>query len=160
MNIMNIFKIDYNIETLSIEIYLSGCSGEDGIHCVGCHNPQTWDFDEGEYWKTILPYILKLITDHDCMVDNIMIMGGEPMDNNIEELISFITLLKLNITTNKNIWVFTRKKLENIDQRILKIINYIKCGQYDVNQLSDDNVHTKYKIKLASRNQYIVHLNE
>ena len=45
---MNIISTQYTLKYKSLEIVVSGCLGDNGKHCVGCHSPETWRFDIGE----------------------------------------------------------------------------------------------------------------
>jgi hypothetical protein len=84
------------------------------------------------------------------MIDNIMIFGGEPLDNSIYEMVKFLSDLK---TLNKKIWLFTRYELDNIKTTIICLCDYIKTGAYIEDKLVDN--HEMFGIKLASSNQQI-----
>lgn len=146
---MNILNIDYTFKYKSLDIYFSGCKGKNGIHCKGCHNPSSWDFNKGEYYKDKYSK-LESYFENNILIENIMFFGGEPMDQDINELIDFLKYLK---KFEKKIWIFTRYDYESIPNDILDYIDYIKCGDYQENNLSDDNI--QYNIKLASKNQKI-----
>ena len=45
---MNIIQTQYTLKRKSLEIYKSGCRGP---HCKGCHNPETWEFNQGIPWR-------------------------------------------------------------------------------------------------------------
>ena len=146
---MNIVSTQYTLSTKSIEIYLSGCSGEP--KCKGCHNPELWDFNIGENWKDKISDILTKCEEFSNVVNNIMIFGGEPLDNDRQELIDL--LFTLNNDTILDVWLFTRYELDKISEDIKHLCNYIKCGRYDEKLLTDDNI--QYGIKLATSNQKI-----
>lgn len=48
---MRIAKIDeceiVNGNNVGVSLYIQGCP----IHCPGCFNPETWDFDGGTLWS-------------------------------------------------------------------------------------------------------------
>jgi anaerobic ribonucleoside-triphosphate reductase activating protein len=146
---MNIVSTQYTLSTKSMEIYLAGCSGQP--KCKGCHNPELWNFNIGDDWRDKIKEIVDKCKDFKDMVDNIMIFGGEPMDNDVNELSDF--LIELNIETNLNIWLFTRYELSNIPIKVSCLCNYIKCGKYKEELITDNNV--QYGIKLATSNQNI-----
>lgn len=146
---MNIIATQYTLSTKSLEIYLAGCNGQP--KCKGCHNPELWDFNIGDDWKDKINDILKKCKDFDGMIDNIMIFGGEPMDNDVSELSDF--LIELNIETTLDVWLFTRYELSEVPIEVSALCNYIKCGRYEEDLLCDDNI--QYGIKLASSNQKI-----
>ncbi|MDD4804887.1 MAG: 4Fe-4S cluster-binding domain-containing protein [Candidatus Pacebacteria bacterium] len=146
---MNILTTQYTLQTKSLDIYIAGCSGSP--HCKNCHNPESWDFSLGEpydgvYWNKLS---IKL-QEFDTIIDNIMIFGGEPLDNNLDELYQLLLDLSL---TDKKIWLFTRYDLPNMPDFVKRYCNYIKCGRYIEELKSDDNV--QYGIKLATSNQKI-----
>ena len=146
MNILcNLFTLKYK----SLDIYVSGCNGKP--HCTSCHNPESWDFNNGTLYNDKYFNVIKnKIEEFDKLIDNIMIFGGEPLDQNKEELIKFLYDLK---STNKIIWLFTRYEIEEIPIEIKKICNYIKTGRYIPELKTDNNI--QYGIKLATSNQKI-----
>jgi len=154
---MNIVKIDYTLKHKSLDIYFSGCKGVDGKHCKNCHNPQSWDFNQGKNYKEYYDYIRKQVLDNDNLIDNIMLFGGEPMDQPYHELIDFLEFL---YNSGKKIWMFTRLseyEMWLIDTKITNFLHYIKCGCYDEKLIVNDNI--QQGIKLATSNQNIYKLN-
>lgn len=146
---MNIIYTDFTLTHSSLDIYLSGCSGNP--HCSGCHNPETWDFDQGtEYNEKYFSYIKNKVKDFDLLIENIMIFGGEPNDNNHDELLYMLMDLK---SLGKKIWLFTRYEINEIPEFEYTLCDYIKTGRYNSHLLVDDNI--QYGIKLASSNQKI-----
>jgi len=143
---MNIVSTQFNLNNKTLEIYLSGCYGD----CYGCHNPELKDFDMGNYYQNELPDIIKKIKEFDSLIDNIWILGGEPLDNNILELLD---LLNIIYKTNKIIWLWTRYEIEEIPEDIIEYCNYIKTGEYVPELSVDDNI--QYGIKLFTSNQRI-----
>ena len=155
---MNILATQYSLANRAYEIYVAGCKGNP--HCKGCHNPESWDFTNGELCTEQFAYdICCKIYKFDDLVDKIFIFGGEPLDQDLDELYLLTSYLKYKL--DKEIWVFTRydsdEVLDKLDWR-LNVIDYVKCGGYDCNKLTDDNI--QYGIKLASSNQYIVNVKE
>lgn len=146
---MNIISTQYTLSTKSLEIYLAGCNGQP--KCKGCHNPELWDFNIGEDWKTKMYDIIVKCDEFSNIIEKVMIFGGEPLDNDEKEIIDL--LITLNNNTTLDIWLFTRYELADIQEDIKHLCNYIKCGRYDEELLSDDNI--QYGIKLASSNQRI-----
>lgn len=145
---MKIAGTEYNLNHRALEIYISGCKGP---YCAGCHNTDLWDFNLG--WD-FLEYAEELYDSATReMVDSIWILGGEPQDQNLDELNG---LLKMCRSTKKQIVLFTRftKLLSGVDERN---IDYIKYGPYDY--LGEPYVESILGVKLASRNQYIKKVN-
>lgn len=144
---MNILATQYTLDTKSFEIYLSGCKGNP--HCKGCHNPLSWDFNNGElYDDNYKIKIEKKIKEFKFLIDNIMVFGGEPLDQNHKELEKLLEdLYEYNIP----IWIFTRYEINEIPDFVIKYCDYIKCGRY-IPELSCDN-NIQYGVKLATSNQ-------
>lgn len=144
---MNILGTQFSLTTNSLEIYLAGCTGP---HCTNCHNPASWTFFSGAPWRDKLDGITWKIAEFPDLIDNIMILGGEPLDQSEAELAEFLFCLQ---GRGVQVWLFTRRSLPEVPQGILKLCDYVKCGRYDETQLTDDNI--QYGIKLASSNQHI-----
>jgi len=146
---MNIISTQYTLEHNSLDIYISGCRGNP--HCSGCHNPESWDFNQGHiYNRGYFNYIKEKVRDFDLLIKNIMIFGGEPNDNNHDELLHMLTDLK---SLNKKIWLFTRYEINEVPEFEYTLCDYIKTGKYDAELIVDNNI--QYGIKLASSNQKI-----
>lgn len=146
---MNILATQYTLQTKSFEIYVAGCNGNP--HCKGCHNPESWDFNNGEPMSNHFIYnCSKKIKEFNSLIDNIMIFGGEPLDQDYKELEN---LLMWCYTQNKKIWLFTRYSLNEVPQFVKDWCSYIKCGEYIQELTVYDNI--QYGIKLATSNQKI-----
>lgn len=144
---MNIVTTQFTLSTSSLEIYISGCSLP---HCEGCSNPELWEFGSDNNYLEKFEEIKKKTEEFDNLINNIILVGGCPLDQNLKELMGF--LKKLN-TLNKKIFLFTRYDLGEVPYRIRRLCDYIKCGKYIPSLTVDDNVI--YKIKLATSNQKI-----
>jgi anaerobic ribonucleoside-triphosphate reductase activating protein len=147
---MNILGIQYTLKHKSLDIYLAGCCGSP--HCEGCHNPESWDFNNGEQYNKQYfdKKIRQKISDFNNLIDNIMIFGGEPNDQIEGDLHSLLTDLKV---LNKHIWVFTRYDIKEVPTFELELCDYIKTGRYIPKLTTEDNI--QYGIKLATSNQKI-----
>ena len=90
-------------------IWCSGCSHQ----CVGCHNPESWDWDNGhkltdEMLDTILDQ-LELPYIH-----GVTFSGGDPLyDKNIEQVYRLCKIIKEN-HPDKTVWLYTGYKFEEI----------------------------------------------
>lgn len=146
---MNILGTQYTLKHKAFEIYVAGCNGSP--HCKGCHNPESWDFNRGEVLNNnYLTYMKNKIKSFDEMIDNIMIFGGEPLDQNMIELVNLLDWLH---QFGKNIWIFTRYNLNEIPLIIKEHCDYLKCGRYEPEKCTDSNI--QYGITLATSNQNI-----
>jgi anaerobic ribonucleoside-triphosphate reductase activating protein len=145
---VNILATQYTLQYKSLDIYVAGCSANP--HCTQCHNPESWDFNNGTtYDKKYFKLIKNKVNSFDSLIDNIMIMGGEPLDQDIADLIK---ILKDISQLNKTIWLFTRYNLSDVPDKIKNMCDYIKCGRYLPDQKCCKLV---YGIELSSYNQTI-----
>lgn len=149
---MNIASTQYSLKDKSFEIYISGCKEHP---CKGCHNPLLWNEDYGELLTQKYIDKMKLkVKKFNNLIKKISIYGGEPLEKPIEEV---IWLLKELEQTNKEIWLFTRFEIDEIQNKIKKYCNYIKTGKYDETFKTESNI--QFGIKLASSNQKIYKLH-
>lgn len=144
---MNIISTQYTLKYKSLEIVVSGCSGN---HCSGCHSPETWDFNIGTHYEQLIPKILKKIDESKDLIDWIWVYGGEPLDNNLEELKDLLYEVK---SKKKPIMLFTRYSIDEVPNDVKELCDYIKCGAYKKELTVDDNI--QYGVKLATSNQKI-----
>ena len=147
---MNVLATQFTLELKSLDIYLAGCNGNP--HCEGCHNPESWEFNQGtkydkEYFTTV---IKQKIEEFDSLIDNIMIFGGEPNDQDLEEVLSLLLHLE---TLGKKIWMFTRYEIDAEPPFEKVLCDYIKTGPYIPALRTDNNIC--YGVKLATSNQKI-----
>lgn len=82
-------------------VYLSGCEH----HCQGCHNPQSWDFGNGE--SVSLGEILDIIEEEDF---DVTFSGGDPLYHPLE--VSF--LCDQIHVMGHNVWLYTGFTWEEI----------------------------------------------
>ena len=97
-------------------IYCAGCLH----HCKGCHNPQSWAMDGGE-WMEIAD-IMKVIKA-DSM-SNVTFSGGDPF----YQVEGFTALAKrIKEETSKTIWCWTGFTIEEIraDERLAQLLPWI-----------------------------------
>lgn len=110
---MKYIKITYddmlNGDGIRAVIWVSGCTHK----CEGCHNPETWDFNEGldftdEERLQIFNYL------QNDYVAGITFSGGDPLNkNNAPDVISLCKFLKTALP-DKNIWVYTGYTYEDL----------------------------------------------
>ena len=86
------------------------------------------------------------------IIKNIMIFGGEPLDNDHEDLKAMLSDIKTNLP-NVPLWLFTRYDINDVPDFVKEYCDYIKCGRYFPEQKTEDNI--QYNIKLATSNQKI-----
>lgn len=150
---MNIITTDYALETMSYDIFFSGCRM--GKHCEGCHNSEAWSFDVGTEWTLHKEKIEQDISDFSTIIRRIFILGGEPLDQEQSEFMQFISWAG---RLGKELWLFTRYDISEVPEAIKEKVTYIKCGAYKPELTVNNNIH--YGVKLATSNQYIVKVDK
>ena len=128
---------------LRTSIYCAGCQN----HCLGCHNPQSWDENGGE--PISVEVLFKNIVDADM---NVTFTGGDPMLHP-EGFIELAQMIKNN--TNKNIWCYTGYKFEDLIQhpirrKLVELCDVIVDGPY-IESERDLSLHFR-----GSRNQRVI----
>lgn len=92
-------------------IYCAGCRHA----CPGCHNPETWAFDQGRE-MTVAEIMRVIVSDPYA---NVTFSGGDPM----YQAAGFAELARaIHQQTNKDIWCYTGFTFESLihqDQREL-----------------------------------------
>jgi anaerobic ribonucleoside-triphosphate reductase activating protein len=97
-------------------IYCAGCRHA----CKGCHNPQSWDFNAGE-WRSV-DELLELIKSDP--MSNVSFSGGDPF----YQIDAFTELSRrIKEETDKTIWCWTGFVYEEIlaDPHLSQILPYI-----------------------------------
>ena len=125
-------------------IYCAGCKH----HCKGCHNPQSWDFNNGKMMST--RQIMDIIKQDPFA--NVTFSGGDPMfqPEGFTELAEAIRM-----ETNKTIWCWTGYKFEMLlrmpkQRRLLELIDVLVDGPFIEAQKDPDLLFR------GSRNQRLI----
>ena len=124
---------------------------------MGCHNPETWDYDQGK--KTIWNELKVALEDPHMF--GVTFSGGDPLaqdDASLEELNALIDKVRENFP-KKDIWLFTGDLYEEAIEHPIKAEILAKC---------DVVVDGPFKITLkdlslpfrGSSNQRIILVNE
>lgn len=127
---MRYLKIDTcdlnNGDGARITLWVSGC----GFRCYGCHNKESWDFNNGElYTNETEQYIIELLKSP--FINGLSILGGEPLAHqNYNTIISLCERVKNIFKKEKDIWLWTGFKIEALNQKEIKV-DYLIDGQYD-----------------------------
>ena len=125
-------------------VYSSGCPH----HCPGCHNPQSWDIDNGH--PVEIEEILKVILD-DPFAD-VTFSGGDPMF----QPHGFTELAKaIKQQSTKNIWCYTGFLFEELlkhpaQKALLEQIDVLVDGRF-IEALKDEGLRFR-----GSSNQRII----
>lgn len=143
---MNIASTQYSLAYRALEIYLSGCDGA----CAGCHNPELWDFNQGTDYTKWYPSLASKLTTFPKLIQNIWILGGEPLLQDHGELETFLRWLQ---PFDIPITLWTRFQLEDVPLPIQICVSYIKTGSYRSDLACPG--YEMYGIPLVSTNQRI-----
>lgn len=118
-------------EGVSCVLFISGCKH----NCIGCHSPQTHDFNYGiEITDELIDKINEQI-DKRPFLNALVLSGGDPMYSAKELL--FI-LDKIHIPNN-NLWCYTGFVIEEIQSdfymnKLLQRCSYLVDGLFDINK--------------------------
>ena len=149
MNYAKINKTDIaNGEGVRVSLFVSGCRN----HCIGCHNPEAWDFGYGKPFTTETE---KGIIDalRPAWIQGISILGGEPCEEENERvLIPFLKRVKREMP-EKDIWLFSGYTYEMLqNDEILRYVDILVDGPF---LLEQRDISLLFR---GSRNQRIIRL--
>ena len=112
MRIADLIKNDtVNGEGICVSLWVQGCPH----HCKGCHNPEQWDFNGGEYKNNdiLLEEIYDAISANGIQ-RNFSILGGEPLaPQNINDTYYILWKVKQRYPSIKT-FVWTGYTLEQL----------------------------------------------
>ena len=116
MNYSQIRKMDIsNGEGVGVALFVQGCP----IHCKGCFNESTWDFNGGNTFTTDTIDKIIDLCDKDY-ISRLSILGGEPFaENNLNagNVFCLVKAFREKFGNSKKIWVysgFTYEELCNL----------------------------------------------
>ena len=153
---MNYHKIEkYSIANgigIRCVLWTSGCS----LHCKGCHNPSTWDFNSGQPFNEEAKQEL-FDALNKSYIQGVTISGGNPLEHPYQ-----IFILAKEIKEkfpSKDIWLYSGYTYEQICQsrekfKVLHYIDVLVDGPY---------VEEQRDITLpfcGSKNQRIINVKE
>jgi anaerobic ribonucleoside-triphosphate reductase activating protein len=145
---MRIAGTQFNVESSTLEIYFSGCT----IRCPNCHNKELQDFKVGVHYLEYMPRLTYQLSRP--FVDNIALMGGEPLEQGRLNLETFTQRLRWFDKYNKrSLWLYTGFEFDAVPEWAKRSFDFIKCGAYDENLKSDNYI--SHGIQLASTNQRV-----
>ena len=136
-------------EGVRVVLFVSGCPH----HCLGCHNPESWNFNAGkEFTFSTLSKLYELLSRD--YIDGLTISGGEPLaPQNIEVVLEICKNIK-NKFPNKNIWIYTGYTVdEELKAKLKPYVNVVVDGEF-IQSLRDITLPFR-----GSSNQNIIKLN-
>ena len=104
-------------EGIRVTLFVSGCSHR----CKGCHNPQSWNPENGkEFTEEVKEKLFKLIDRP--YIDGLTLSGGDPLFcDNIKDIRQLCAEFKQRFH-NKTIWLYTGYTLDQI-----KALDFLQC---------------------------------
>lgn len=121
-----------NGKGVRITLWLPGCTHK----CPGCHNAWTADYNQGkdfdaEAYNKLVSYLNK---DY---VDGLTISGGDPLDQTdevLKSLYELIVLLKANVKSTFNVWIYSGYYKEDLNRewqkKVLEVCDVLVDGPY------------------------------
>lgn len=129
-----------NGKGIGASIFFQGCTH----HCKSCFNASTWDFNGGKEWtKEVEDEFIKICQRE--YIDHVSLLGGEALDQPIDELITLLNRIKTEV--NKPIWLwsgYTFIYIENSPSHprfsdVLDYVDYVIDGEF-IDELKDLNL--------------------
>lgn len=117
-------------EGVRVTLFVAGCSH----HCKGCHNPQSWNPENGkEFTEETEEKLFKLIDKP--YIDGLTLSGGDPLFCSNLATVEKICIDFKKRFPNKTIWLYTGYKIEEINTlRFLPYIDVIVDGKFELDK--------------------------
>lgn len=121
-------------------------------HCEGCHNPQTWDYENGK--DISCDEVFNLLTQ--SALTDVTFSGGEPFCQ--PEALTYLAE-RIKNETKKDIWVYSGYTFEEIIEDDKKRTLLEKCdvlvdGKFEIN---NRDLNMRFK---GSHNQRIIDIKK
>lgn len=129
-----------NGDGLRVILWVSGCDH----HCKNCHNPITWNHNDGKEFTEEDYAEIKTELSH-SYISGITLSGGDPLFiNNRESILNLVKRIKHDFP-NKTIWLYTGYTWEQIMNDtlmhdIVVLTDVLVDGEY-VEELKDVKYH-------------------
>lgn len=123
MNYLQYYPVDIvNGEGTRCTLFVSGCTHG----CKGCYNQKSWSFSAGvPFGIEMEEQILKDLKDTRIKRQGLTLSGGDPLHpRNVETLLPLVQRVKRECP-DKDIWVWTGYKLEELDEYQRQMLPYI-----------------------------------
>lgn len=119
MNYSKIKPLDIaNGEGIRVSLFVSGCPH----HCKGCFNPETWDYNYGEYFGSDTVTEIIELMNHDYIA-GLSLLGGEPFAQG-DKLLGLLSKAKL-IYPYKNIWAYSGYTFEDLVEKKHPMLSWV-----------------------------------
>ena len=135
-------------EGIRVVLFVSGCPH----HCLGCHNPESWNFNAGKDFTSATFNKLYELLSRDY-IDGLTISGGEPLaPQNKPQVLEICKAVKEKYP-DKNIWVYTGYTIdESLATELKPYVDVVVDGEF-IQNLRDITLPFR-----GSSNQRIVKL--
>lgn len=134
MRYLNITSPDINNGLgCRVTLWVAGCSH----HCPGCHNKETWYYEQGKELNKSTIIELKEVLDKPY-IKGLTLSGGDPLaqtPKSLMELYHFLEELRKIMREDQDIWLYTGYVMDEIYEdedkwRILDFCDYLVDGPY------------------------------
>lgn len=139
---------------VGVSLFVQGCH----LHCKGCFNSTTWDFNGGKEWNDdVKQKFLELASRP--YIKRISILGGEPLSpENSYDIYELIVEIKDKLP-DKVIWLYTGYLFEyainnQFNRKILELCDVVVDDRY-VEELKDIGLPWR-----GSSNQRVIDVQE
>jgi len=140
-----------NGEGVRVSLFVSGCR----MHCKGCFNPESWDFNYGKPFRLNPEGITIIESLNDPNIQGLSVLGGDPFEPEHEEALLELFKTVKKMCPYKDIWVWTGRKHEQVkDSPLMKYIDVLIDGAF-IEHLKDPNLQYR-----GSSNQRIIYLKK
>lgn len=121
-------------------------------HCEGCHNPQTWDYENGK--DMTIEEVFSLLTKSD--ITDVTFSGGEPF---CQPGPLSVLAEKIRKETSKDIWIYSGYTFEEImaddkKKKLLLLCDVLVDGKFEIN---NRDLNMRFK---GSHNQRIIDIKK
>ena len=94
-------------------------------HCPGCHNPHTHDYNAGKPFTADTYVEIKNMLSKPY-IKGLTLSGGDPLgqsENNLNVILNIVRWIKEDLP-DKDIWIYTGYKYEDLKDTQLEILKY------------------------------------
>lgn len=103
---------------LRVSVWISGCSR----HCKGCFNQELADFNAGKIFTPDKMQKFAALGIKNKEIVGFSILGGEPLEQNKDEMIELLNIIK---HSKKTIWMWTGYTYEELTPEQLEIVKLV-----------------------------------
>lgn len=153
MNYLAYYPIDMiNGQGTRATLFVSGCEHK----CKDCYNAVSWNQKNGSFFSQDMEdKIINDLKDTNILRQGLSISGGDPLFfPNLKSILKLVKRVKLECL-DKDIWMWTGYKIEDLTKEQKEIINYIDVlidGKFEVEN-KDKNLKWR-----GSSNQRLIYL--